>query len=158
MYRGGKFGSPCSRVLTVSNECINISPHVPPVPPASIACKFFCVVSLRGSNNVAWAPLGTKSYMKIRRTGLLFLLQHMGIPGMPDRTGDAYLIMNQRRWGLCCRSRVRSRRREQAEHSRGQAHGNMSRHWTPEYGRARGGVRGMPMSEKERSNPPVDQV
>jgi hypothetical protein len=98
--------------------------------------------------------------MKIRRTGLVFLLlQHMGNPGMPGGTGNAYLIVNQRRWGLCCRGRVRSRRRrEQAEHSRGQAHGNMSRHWTPEYGRARGGVRGMPMSEKERSNPPVDQV
>lgn len=83
----------------------------------------------------------------------------MCIPGMPGHTGYAYLIMNQRRLGLCCRSRVRSRRcREQAEHSRGQAHGNMSRRWTPEYGRGRGGVGGMPISESERSDPPVNQV
>lgn len=40
VYLGGKVGSPCCRVLTVSNECINMSPHVPPVPPANIAYNF----------------------------------------------------------------------------------------------------------------------
>jgi hypothetical protein len=38
VYFGGKVGSPCCRVLTVSSECISMSPQVPPVPPASIAC------------------------------------------------------------------------------------------------------------------------
>ena len=39
VYLGGMCGSPCCRVLTVSNECINMSPVVPPIPPASIACS-----------------------------------------------------------------------------------------------------------------------
>lgn len=38
VYLGGMCGSPCCRVLTVSNECISMSPVVPPIPPASIAC------------------------------------------------------------------------------------------------------------------------
>lgn len=96
--------------------------------------------------------------MKIRRTGLFFLLPpHILIPDMPGSTSSPYLMMDQRRRCLGCRrSRVRSRRcREQAEYSRGQAHGNMSRQWTPEYGRARGG-RGMQMSWKRGRQSPVE--
>lgn len=93
--------------------------------------------------------------MKIRRPGLfLLLLPHMLIPDMPGSTSSPYFMMDQRRRCLGCCGRVRSRRcREQAENSRGQAHGNMSRQWTPEYGRGRGG-RGMPMSwEKGNQSP-----
>jgi hypothetical protein len=38
VYLGGMCGSPCCLVLTVSSECISISPVVPPMPPANIAC------------------------------------------------------------------------------------------------------------------------
>ena len=34
VYFGGMCGSPCCLVLTVSKECINRSPVVPPIPPA----------------------------------------------------------------------------------------------------------------------------
>lgn len=34
VYLGGICGSPCCLVLTVSRECINMSPLVPPIPPA----------------------------------------------------------------------------------------------------------------------------
>lgn len=37
VYLGGMCGSPCWRVLTVSSECISMSPVVPPIPPANIA-------------------------------------------------------------------------------------------------------------------------
>jgi hypothetical protein len=40
VYLGGIWGSPCCRVFTVSRECISMSPVVPPMPPASIACRW----------------------------------------------------------------------------------------------------------------------
>lgn len=36
VYFGGKLGSPCCRVLTVSIECMRRSPVVPPTPPANM--------------------------------------------------------------------------------------------------------------------------
>jgi hypothetical protein len=46
VYLGGMWGSPCWRVLTVSRECISMSPVVPPIPPASIACQWSIDVPL----------------------------------------------------------------------------------------------------------------
>jgi hypothetical protein len=37
-YFGGICGSPCCRVLTVSRECMSMSPVVPPSPPANMDC------------------------------------------------------------------------------------------------------------------------
>ncbi len=47
MYFGGIWGSPCWSVLTVSRECMSMSPLVPPRPPASMHWKHisseFCI-------------------------------------------------------------------------------------------------------------------
>ena len=72
-YFGGMCGSPCWRVLTVSIECISISPDVPPTPPAIMHCN--CVNY--GSPIVQEVrPFRTPAYMPVRRSSRLFLLIH----------------------------------------------------------------------------------
>ena len=49
----------CCLVLTVSSECISMSPVVPPMPPASIACKYGGRCSSKSSSAVISAILYT---------------------------------------------------------------------------------------------------
>ena len=72
LYLGGKCGSPCCRVLTVSNECISMSPVEPPIPPAIIACAEHNRVSIRVGRKVAHRQRECRvtTYMEERRPTL----------------------------------------------------------------------------------------
>lgn len=52
MYFGGMWGSPCCLVLTVSSECMSMSPVVPPIPPASMDCMPQKISQARGHSDV----------------------------------------------------------------------------------------------------------
>lgn len=73
VYFGGMCGSPCCRVFTVSRECISISPVVPPIPPARIACETRSITfGASGSHEAAYMDIGRPRHFRINLDVHLF--------------------------------------------------------------------------------------